>query len=91
LDAQDGQRIWFATVLKCPRWLPIVSQVTRQIVSERAPSPRLSANSPTSDLPHDQSLDVVLLRDGNKFLNGATDEVFAQLDRQARVEILRNH
>ena len=44
-----------------------------------------------SDLPHHQPLDVVLLRDGNKFLNGATDEVFAHLDREARVEILRNH
>src|SRR4051812_41640035 len=40
---------------------------------------------------HHQSLDIVLLRDGNKFLNGATSEVFAHLDREARVEILRHH
>src|SRR3954453_17109242 len=44
-----------------------------------------------TELTHHQSLDIVLLRDGNKFLNGAKSEVFAHLDREARVEILRHH
>ena len=42
-------------------------------------------------LAHHEALDVMLLRDGDKFLDDATDEVFAQLLRQAVVIILRDH
>jgi len=42
-------------------------------------------------LAHDQSFDVVFLGDGNEFVNDATDEVFADLRREAGVEILRHH
>ena len=38
-----------------------------------------------------RGLNVVLLRDGNKSLNGATHEVFAHLLRQAILEILCHH
>jgi hypothetical protein len=44
-----------------------------------------------SHLAHHEALNVVLLRDGNKSLNGATHGVFAHLLRQAIVEILCHH